>query len=171
MINLFEIEELIVKPSIHCYNLPWLKCIIDKYGEKKALLIFSYIFYMCYEGNENPYFNLKDTDREEIIIADLNIDFSLDDGLIEIAKIKMTKLYETPTVRAYRSIKVMLDKMSTYMETANITAGRDGNINSLIRIAEKFDAIRMSFKGVAKDLADEQKITARGGQDLAYDQK
>jgi hypothetical protein len=56
------------------------------------------------------------------------------------------------------------------METTSVTAGRDGNINSLLRIAKEFDAIRQSYKGVAKDLAAEQESHVRGGQDLGYDQ-
>ena len=52
----------------------------------------------------------------------------------------------------------------------SVTAGRDGNINSLLRIAKEFDAIRQSYKGVAKDLEAEQQTIVRGGQNLAYDQ-
>ncbi len=48
--------------------------------------------------------------------------------------------------------------------------GRDGKINSLLRVAEKYDSIRQSFKGIAKDLEDEQSFRARGGQELGYDQ-
>jgi hypothetical protein len=55
------------------------------------------------------------------------------------------------------------------METTQITAGRDGNINSLVAAAKNFDQIRASFKGVYKDLQDEQSSKVRGGQGLAYD--
>ena len=56
------------------------------------------------------------------------------------------------------------------MENTTVTAGRDGNINSLLKIAKEFDAIRQSFKGVAKDLEAEQESHVRGGQNLGYDQ-
>ena len=74
-------------------------------------------------------------------------------------------------MQAYNSLRVMLNNIGGYMETAQVTAGRDGNLPSLIRLAKEFDSIRQSFKGVAKDLAEEQKSTARGGQDLAYDEE
>jgi hypothetical protein len=65
----------------------------------------------------------------------------------------------------------MLENMAEYMETTKISAGRDGNITALIRLAKDFDAIRQSYKGVAKDLAAEQETSVRGGQNLAYDQQ
>jgi hypothetical protein len=37
-------------------------------------------------------------------------------------------------------------------------------------MAEKYDGVRQSFKGVYKDLMDEQQSSVRGGQNLAYDQ-
>ena len=91
--------------------------------------------------------------------------------LLEEAFAKAKELYTTPTMQAYNSLRVMLNNIGEYMETAKVTAGRDGNLPSLIRLAKEFDSIRQSFKGVAKDLAEEQKSTARGGQDLAYDEE
>jgi hypothetical protein len=79
-------------------------------------------------------------------------------------------MYETPTSRAYKGISSMLDRLGRYMETTAITAGRDGNINSLIAAAKNFDQIRASFKGVYKDLQDEQSSKVRGGIGMAYDQ-
>jgi hypothetical protein len=67
-------------------------------------------------------------------------------------------------------IKHMLDRLAKYMETTTIEHGRDGNINSLVNAASKFEQIRLSFKGAYKDLMEEQKSQVRGGQHLAYDQ-
>jgi hypothetical protein len=67
-------------------------------------------------------------------------------------------------------IKKMLDRLATYMATAPIEAGRDGNITALVNTAAKFEDIRQSFKGAYKDLMEEQQSTVRGGQNLAYDQ-
>ena len=79
------------------------------------------------------------------------------------------EMYETPTVRAYNGISNMLEKLAFYMETQTITDGRDGNITAIVSAAKNFDAIRKSFKGVAKDLEEEQSSRARGGQKLSYD--
>ena len=56
------------------------------------------------------------------------------------------------------------------MKTESITFGRDGSGPALLRMAEKYDQVRQSFKGVYKDLMEEQQSTVRGGQNLAYDQ-
>ena len=169
MIKLFEIDNNVVKPTEHCQTIKWLKVIGEKYPENK-LKIFGYLFYMACPSQENPYFNIVEDLREEVIIGDLDIDFSLEEDEIIEGLEKARKMYETPTVRAYKSITIMLDNLSEYMTTAEVTAGRDGNINSLLRIAKEFDAIRQSYKGVVKDLEAEQKAHVRGSQQLGYDQ-
>lgn len=169
MIRLFEIENNVVKPTEHCQMIKWLRVIQEKYPEN-ALKIYAYIFYMACPSEENPFFNMQRDLREEVVIRDLEIDFDVEEDEILDALQKAYKMYETPTVRAYNGITTMLDNLTEYMETTAVTAGRDGNINSLLRIAKEFDAIRQSYKGVAKDLAAEQESHVRGGQDLGYDQ-
>jgi hypothetical protein len=39
----------------------------------------------------------------------------------------------------------------------------------LINAAKNYESVRNSFKGVYKDLQDEQQSRVRGGQGLAYD--
>lgn len=170
MIQLLDIEDGVVKATIHCQMISWLKKVNDEFPENH-LKIYAYLFYMTCPTEENPYFNLPESTKEDIIINDLEIDFSLDEDSITIALENMKLMYETPTVRAHRAIKTMLDNLSTYMETAKITAGRDGNITALTRVAKDFDGIRQSYKGVLKDLKAEQESQVRGGQDLAYDQQ
>ena len=80
------------------------------------------------------------------------------------------KLYETPTYRAYKGIKSMLDRLARYMETTAIEHGRDGNINSMVNAAAKFEQIRNSYKGAFNDMQEEQQSSVRGGAGLAYDQ-
>jgi len=96
--------------------------------------------------------------------------FSPEDETIINALNLCKQLYETPTYRAYMGIKTMLDRLATYMQNTPIEHGRDGNINSLINVAAKFDQIRASYKGAFKDLKDEQSSSVRGGQQLGYDQ-
>jgi Flp pilus assembly protein TadG len=62
-----------------------------------------------------------------------------------------------------------LDRIARYLATTQITDGKDGNIAQIRAVAKDFDAIRQSFKGVYKDLQDEQQSKVRGGQGLAYD--
>ena len=155
MIKLLDIENNMVIPTVHCKTIKWLKVIEDNYP-KNFIKIYGYIFYMSCPSQENPYFNVPVDNREELVIADLDIDFSLEDDEILEAVKKATIMYQTPTVRAYQGITTMLDNLTDYMSTTQVTAGRDGNINSLLRIA--------------KDLEAEQQAHVRGGQELGYDQ-
>jgi hypothetical protein len=125
----------------------------------------------CPNPDLNPYYDTPEHEKEELIISQLTINFSLEDDTIINARKFCEKLYQTPTFRAYMGIKTMLDKLATYMETSEITAGRDGNINSIVNAAAKFEQIRLSFRGAYKDLMEEQKSSVRGGQNLGYDQQ
>ena len=170
MIRLFDIQNQQVVPTEHCYTLKFLKDIMDEYPED-YLNIYAYIFYMtCPNPDLNPFFDVPEMDKEEMVLREVAADFSTDDDLIVAAIKRCEKLYQTPTYRAYMGMKSMVDRLATYMETTDIEHGRDGNITALINAAAKFDQIRQSFKATYKDLQDEQQSSVRGGQNLAYDQ-
>ncbi len=169
MIRLFEIDNKVVKPTEHCHTIKWLKVILDKHPQN-ALKIYAYIFYMTCPSEENPFFNLPFHIREETVLQDLDIDFSLEDDEIIEAMTNAEKMYETPTVRAYNGIKQALDNIAEYMGNTSITDGKDGNIAQIRAMAKDYDSIRQSYKGTAKDLQDEQESRVRGGQNLSYDQ-
>ena len=169
-IKLFDIQNGKVIPTEHCYTLSTLKNIMDKYPDD-YLKIYQYLFYMtCPNPDINPFFNMVDDDKEEIILNEISADFSPEDEMIPYALQFCRKLYETPTMRAYNGIKKALDNIATYMGTAHITDGKDGNINQIRAMAKDFDSIRLSYKGAYKDLQDEQTSHVRGGAGLAYDQ-
>jgi len=170
MIRLFDVQDDKLVPTEHCYALNFLKNIIDAYPDS-YIEVYKYLFYMtCPNPDVNPFFNVPEEDKEDIILREIKANFSTEDDLIVIAKERCRQLYETPTVRAYNGMAKMIDRLARYMETTPITHGRDGNINSLVTAAKNFEAIRLSFKGVYKDLQEEQKTHARGGAGLAYDQ-
>ena len=128
---------------------------------------------MTCPGPDNPYFNMKDVDIEDTIIHDLGgLKFNAEnDDIIEALK-KTEILYETPTVRAHKGIKTAMDNIADYLGNASISDGKDGNIGQIRSMTKDFDMIRKSYKGVAKDVADEQKaLHVRGDQNLAYDQE
>lgn len=172
MVRLFDIQNEKIVPTEHCYTIKFLKDIMDEYNENDEYLkVYSYLFYMtCLNPDLNPYFNMIENEKEDIILEDVDAEFSTEDPLIRLALDKCEKLYETPTSRAYMGIKKSLDNIATYMANTQITDGRDGNISQIRAVAKDFDAIRQSFKGAFKDLKDEQQSTVRGGKGLAYDQ-
>jgi hypothetical protein len=171
MIRLFDIQGGNVIPSEHCHTLATLKAVMDVYGAEESSKVYAYIFYMtCPNPDLNPFFDVPEAEKEELILKEVDAEFSTDDDVIVDAIKFCKKLYETPTYRAYAGIKSMLDRLAKYMETTEIEHGRDGNITALVNAAAKFEAIRQSFKGTLRDLEEEQKSTVRGGQNLAYDQ-
>lgn len=170
IVKLFDVENGTVIPSEHCYVLPTLKDIMEAYPDTH-LSVYAYIFYMtCPNPDLNPFFNLPEHEKEDVILDEIQLTESIEDDVIIKAMDFCRKLYETPTYRAYRGIKNMLDKLAEYMENTEIEHGRDGNINSLISVASKFDQIRASYKGAFTDMKNEQKSNVRGGIGLAYDQ-
>ncbi len=169
MVKLFDLENGVVIPSIHCYTLKFLKNIMDEYPED-YLKIYLYLFYMtCPNPDMNPFFHTTELEKEDIILDEIDAEFSVEDESIIHGLDMCRKLYETETSRAYRGIKMALDNMADYMAKTPITDGRDGNISQMTAVAKNFDPIRQSFKGVYKDLQEEQSSSVRGGQDLAYD--
>ncbi len=170
LVRLFDIQNGKVVATEHCYSIKSLKDIMDEYPEEH-LKIYTYLFYMtCPNPDLNPFFNVPEHEKEEIVCAEVDVDFSLEDDLVIKALATCRKLYETPTYRAYMGIKTMLDRLARYMESTPIEHGRDGNITALVNAAAKFQQIRESFKGAYKDLAEEQQSQVRGNIGLAYDQ-
>lgn len=170
MIRLFDIQNGQVVASEHCYTLKFLKDIMDKFPDDH-LKMYAYIFYMtCPNPDMNPFFDVPEQDKEELILKEVDADFSTDEPELSYAMDMCKKMYETPTYRAYQGIKIALDNMAKFMATEQVTSGRDGSATAILRIAERFDMVRQSFKGVYRDLMDEQQSSVRGGQNLAYDQ-
>ena len=175
IVRLFDVQNGAVVPSEHVHTLHGLKAITEEYPDEHVA-IYAYCFYMtCPDPDMNPFFNVPESEKEELILRELRVakdfpEFDPEDKLIKEALELCRKLYETPTYRAYKGIASMLDRLAAYMEKTPIEHGRDGNINSIVNAAAKFEQIRSSFKGAYSDLIDEQKSSVRGGQGLAYDQ-
>lgn len=170
MIRLLDIQNGKITPSEHCYTLKFLKDVMDEHPDD-YLKVYAYLFYMtCPNPDLNPFFDVPEQDKEELILKEVNGDFSTEDESIIYALTMCGKMYETPTYRAYQGIKIFLDNMARSLATEQLTFGRDGSSAALLRMAERYDDVRQSFKGVYRDLMEEQQSSVRGGQRLAYDQ-
>jgi len=170
MIRLFDLQNGQVIPTEHCYTIGYLKDIMDEYPDD-YMSVYAFLFYMtCPSEDLNPYFNIKEDDKEELLLNDLKANFTTEDPLVITALTNIKELFETPTSRAFRGIKIALDNMADVMTETKPTFGRDGSATALLRIAKDFDDVRQSYKGVYKDLQDEQSTRTRGGGSLAYDQ-
>ena len=170
IVRLFDVQNGKVIPTEHCYTLNFLKDLMEEYPDT-YMQVYQYLFYMtCPNPDMNPFFNLPEHEKEDIIIEEIGLEESPEDAKIRYSMDMCRKLYETPTYRAYVGIKSMLDRLARYMETTAIEHGRDGNINSMVNAAAKFEQIRNSDKGAFSDMKEEQESQVRGGAGLAYDQ-
>lgn len=170
IVRLFDVQNGKVIPTEHCYTLNFLKDLMEEYPDA-YMQVYQYLFYMtCPNPDMNPFFNLPEHEKEDIIIEEIGLEESPEDAKIRYSMDMCKKLYETPTYRAYVGIKSMLDRLARYMETTAIEHGRDGNINSMVNAAAKFEQIRNSYKGAFSDMKEEQESQVRGGAGLAYDQ-
>jgi hypothetical protein len=170
IVRLFDVQNGKVIPTEHCYTLNFLKDLMEEYPDT-YMQVYQYLFYMtCPNPDMNPFFNLPEHEKEDIIIEEIGLEESPEDAKIRYSMDMCRKLYETPTYRAYVGIKSMLDRLARYMETTAIEHGRDGNINSMVNAAAKFEQIRNSYKGAFSDMKEEQESQVRGGAGLAYDQ-
>ncbi len=173
MIKLFNIEGKTIKPTEHCYMIPFLKKIMDNYPDD-YIQIYGYLYYMTAPSSDNPYRGTPEYSKERIILNHLNGTFDPEDDDIRDALRKCEMLFDTPSMRAYRGVKTMIDKLALFFETEPVTAGgRDGNLATIVSSVKQFDQIRKSFKGIEDDLEEEQKSMekVRGGGSIAYDLK
>lgn len=172
MIRLFDVENGKVIPTEHCYTIAPLKKLMDEYPSDTYLKMYSYLQYMtCPNPDLNPFFNVPEDEKEEQILTNLKADFTSESDYLPEALTFCKKMFDTPTWRAYRGIKVMLDNLASYMENTKITSGRDGNGPFLLKAGKEFPEIRNAFKAVYSDLKEEQQGSTRGGVGKAYDEK
>lgn len=172
-LSLFTVEGDQLVPTVHCYSLSALYNIRRHYGESTSLEVYKYLFYKCsLSSQNNPFFNLPEVEKDAAIFEQVDgSNFSPEDQLVQAGIELCQLLFTTPTTRMFRAVKTSIENISEFLETTAVKGGKDGNVTQIVSAIEKFDRIRNSFKGVAKDLEEEQNALARGGIELAYDQK
>ncbi len=132
--------------------------------------VYAYLFYMSCWDSRNIYINRTDEEREPAIIEDLHIDFSLDDPSIIIALEKCKKLYETPAVRAFKSIKNKIDDICEFLDTNDITSGKNGNAMDIKMFMKELPVFTEDYDKLGLRLKEEQS-RVRGGKEISYDQE
>ena len=169
MINLFDVNDKKLVPSIHCYGIPWLKRIMDNFP-KEYIDIYKYIFYTtCPDSTLNPYVNMPEETREAIIITDIKPTFWLEDLMIIDTMEKCRKMYETPTFRAWRAAKKGVDKIADWLDVTEITEGKDGSGTLYNTYMSKIADYNKQYKDLEEELHKEQ-AKVRGGAKIRYDQ-
>lgn len=160
MIRIFDLldnNKLAINEN--CLLIPELKALMDKYPED-SIPVLSYVYFMTVP--DSPYSNLEEGEKETMISEDVGGTFTLDDELILKAVEKLDKLYETPTMRYYKAIVKSMDNMSTYIATAVLTSGKDGNLDDVRQIQANAGKTIQSLKQLEKAKDEELKVALRG---------
>jgi hypothetical protein len=157
LVNLFDVQDRKLVPNQACYAIPWLKIIMDKYPDN-YIQVYSYIFFStCPDGTINPYVNLPEDEREEVVIADLSpLTFSLEDDLVIDTIEKCKKMYETPVLRTFIGAKKMLDKIGRFLDTEEITTGKDGNSTEIRGMLKELSTYWENYNKLENVLKEEQ---------------
>lgn len=170
IIPLFDIENEIVRPTVHCHALPFLKRIIEEFPDD-YLEIYKYIFYMtCPDATMNVYYNRPEDQREQEIVHDLQPEFDLEHPMILDTIDRCRRLYETPTLRAFIGAKKAYDRVAKYLADTEITDGKDGNAGTIEKYMKSLKDFRETCTSMEKALQEEQ-IKVRGDGYQRYDQK
>lgn len=168
-VNLFDVKDGKASITDHCYTNAHYKNIIDTYGEKDAVKIFTVLQYMAdLNPNTNPYANLSEEEKLETIIRNcaFNLPLTVDwisEELTEAIEVTR-KLFETGSYRAYLSIKTLRDRLTKTIETAQTSVSRDdGNMGELQKAMAMFEAMNESAKKAYSMFEEEAGSVQRKG--------
>jgi hypothetical protein len=171
--KLFELQGEVIIPKDDCYIIEPIKAVIDKYFTQYPKVI-PYLHYMkSMNKDDNPYSDVPIEKREEQIVYDLGLPFdSSTDEVLKKALICVEEKYSTTFYRLYKGIKSMMDQIGEKLSNIEIDfAAREGNATNILKLMEKYEAMRKSFKQAYKDFEEEQgQINVRGGGQLAFDE-
>lgn len=126
----------------------------------------AYAYFMS--APDSPYIWTPENEKLETIVFDVRKtvgEFDYTCRLTEELVNKLKSLYTSTLVRRYDALKILIDKMSNYIKTAEIIEGRDGNLSELMRIVERAGNEMRSFRDLEKQV-DEELADTRGGHEL-----
>jgi len=169
MIQIFDIQEQRVVPSVACHLIPELAAIMTVFPDE-YLKVYQYIFGMTCTDSTNWYRNLPETEREDVILADIKpFEFYLEDGVIQAEITKCNELFETPTLKLAKAAKKKIDDIAMFLSTQEITTGKDGNAMDIDRFMKAMLDYQKLYKALEGEVEKEQS-KARGAIRRAYDQ-
>lgn len=166
MTKIFDIENEKVIINQNCLLIPELKAVYDFYED--PIPAFSFLYYMT--EPKSAYNNLPEDERENSILYDYPGDYTLEDEVIINALVKLEKLNLTPTLALLKGGKIGLEKLTRYLMTQEILAGRDGNMAAYISSLKSIAQINKEYKQLEKQAEEEIQVQGRGGIEFSFDQ-
>lgn len=170
--KLFEIVGDTIIPKPDCHIIAPIKRVLEEYPEDSNKIL-AFLHYMkSMRPDDNPYADTPLANREEKILQELQLDIDTSSDTIKDALQCVEEMYDTTFYRIYKGIKTMMDNIAQALMTTNIDfTAREGNAGNILKLMEKYENIRKSFKTAFRDFEEEQGGgRARGGAELADDE-
>lgn len=163
-IKLFDVKERSVTPTEHCYVITWLKDIMESYPDNYCK-IYAYLQFMSsWNPADNPYLAMEENNREEVILRDIDADFSTEDEIIQLALENCKKMHELPSYRLWLTAKKGLDKMKNYLDSVQMRDGKDGNIADYRATYKDLPNLEKAYNEAYRAFIDDVKMSVRGGK-------
>lgn len=172
MVSLFELQDGKIILNEICYTSKTLKEIQKVFKkDKNYMKVYTYLFYLtCPDKKKNPFWDIAESEKEEFLSHECEIDFSLDEPAFNAAREFCEKLYTTPTKRFFLDCKIGIEKQGEYLRKTTITFGRDGNDSTYLAALKSMGSISSQFAQVQKMFDDEVGSSLRGGGEASYDE-
>lgn len=167
MKKIFDIVEKKVILNENILLIPEFYAVVERYGDD-ALDVFSFIYYYC--DYKSPFSDYDPGQKEERLMEMFNkrdVFTVEDEEIIEAMKL-YHELQWTPTMELLDATKEMLFKMATYLRTASIIDGKDGNLTQINNTIKSIGPTIASYEELKEQVEKEkEKAIVRGGKNIS----
>lgn len=171
VVKLFNNQGGIFTLTEYAATINTFKNIQDEYGDNSPK-IWAFLHYMkSLDKMTNPFFNIPEEEKEEIITRQICPEIDTDTVLIKDALELTEKCYTTAAFTVFKGFKMMMEKLGIYLQDNPLTTGQDGNMQQVIAAAKAYPSLNLAFKEAYKEYEEELgNDQAWGGANLAYDE-
>lgn len=167
MNKIITIKDGKVVPDENVLGIPALRTIYDKFEGEDRNLLFQYLHHLY---QDSPYQNLPEDEREERVAKDFKGNFKpKHDKDILKAKETMKDLTWSPIKDLLEGLKINIRNISTYLKTAEVDAGRDGNLSQLTSLHKSSKELIKNYKATEQEVLQESQKN-RGNSKSAIDE-
>lgn len=170
MNKIITIKDGRVIPNENVLSIPELKLLWERFDQEEETrnLLFLYLHHL-YEF-DSPYQNLPEDEREEVVKKDFKGNYkpNFDKDILK-AKEKLEQLTWNPAKDLLEGLKINIKNIANYLKTAEVEAGRDGNLSQLTSLHKSVKDLIKNYKATEQEfLLENQKN--RGNSKQAIDE-
>lgn len=150
--------------NFNCLSVPELKRVWERY---QTVLPFEFAYHMVHPAS--PYSDLERSLREEEVTLAFMSGFHKEDiEIIEMLEV-LKKMWVTPIMRYYESVKTLVDKLAVYNENVLLDDSKEtGNMTHVLKIVKECGTAIETFNK-ARKTRDAEVLKLRGKTQGAYD--